>query len=903
MDGNTEARRQARGKLTVFLGATAGVGKTYAMLEAARERLDENVDVVIGRIETHGRPETEKMADGMPRIAAATVEYRGRPVAEMDVDAVLARRPALVLVDELAHTNVPGLRHIRRFQDVEEFLAAGIDVYTTLNIQNIESLNDVVTQITGVVVRETVPDHVIGQADKVQLVDIPSEDLIQRLREGKVHIPGQAEQALRQFYRAGNINALRELSLRFTASRVDRDLHDYMREHDIKGPWPASGRVMVGVSGSPLSAMLIRAASRLAGGMQAECLAVHVELTGPGRPGAVERDRIVHNLRLAEELGARTLSVEGGDWPEKMLEVARANNVSTIVVGKPRRGRLQDIFRGSEVDRLIRRSGNIDIYVIRTEQEQPARAPKEEWNADDGETPRVLAPYGASLAMVAAATAFSYAIREVVEFGNIALLYQLPIVLSAFWWGRWPAYFTGISSVLIYDFMFIPPVFTFSVDDIRFLWSFLTFLVVAFVIGGRTEQLRHEAVTAKMREKSTRALFEFSREIAAVIDPALIARQLAIRAADAMNRRVFVLLPDKTGRLVVWSGTASGMNPGAATEGIGQPLADEAEAEVAAWVFGHRQMAGRSTGTLPGAENLYLPLATRENIMGVLGIHIVEKLITPEQRQLMEAWAGLAALAIERAQLAEKARGAALVLESDKLRTALLNSITHELRTPLASIIGSASTLLEADALYSPEDRRELLENIKEGSSRMNLILSNLLDTARIESGMMKLKDDWCDIEDIIGSSLRHLTDQVKGRPLDISIGPDLPLIHGDSVLLGQVLVNLIDNAVKYSPPESRIGIRSFVEDDSLVVEVLDRGSGIPESEAAKVFNKFYRIQRDAGNVPGTGLGLPICKSIIEAHGGSISARNREDGGAVFRFRIPLDNDIRRPVLPDAESR
>lgn len=895
--------KEARGKLTVFLGATAGVGKTYTMLEAAHERLLEGMDVVIGWVETHGRRETERLVEGLPKLPAKTLEYRGKTLFEMDIDAILARKPELALVDELAHTNIPGSRNVRRFQDVEELLAAGVNVYTTLNIQHIESLNDVVAQITGIVVRETVPDYILEQADKVQLMDIPSEDLIERLKEGKVYMPGQAEQALRKFFRAGNINALRELSLRYTASRVDKDLSDYMREHKIDGPWPASGRVMVCVSGSPFSAQLIRVASRLAAGMKAECLAVHIDVVKQQTSDA-ERDRIARNMRLAEELGAKTLSADADDLTKKILELAKTHNVTAIVIGKPRRGRLWEFVHGSVVNRLIRNSGTLNIYVIQTGHE-PESANEAKFVTAQGQNTEEIFPYVYSLLMVAAITLVGFVIREEIEPGNIALLYQLPVVLSAFWWGRWPAYFTGVCSVLAFDFLFIPPFYTFSVDDIRHLWSFFTFLFVAFIIGGRTELLRHEAVTAKMREKSTRALFEFSREIAAVIDLNTIARQLARRAADALNRRIRVLLPDEKGGLAVWADAQPVFGDGRkrGEDFVKQPLPDNAEAAVAVWAYEHRRIAGRSTETLPGAKNLYLPLKTRENVVGLLGIEVVEKLITPEQQRLMEAWAGLAAIAIERVKLADKAREATLVLESDRLRTALLNSISHELRTPLASIMGSASTLLESDSLYSAAERQELLENITDGSNRMNLILSNLLDTARIESGMMKLKYDWCDIEDVIGTSLHHLSEQIGNRRLEINIPEGIPLLQGDCVLLGQVALNLIDNALKYSPADSSIEIRASVVAANLTVSVADHGIGIPASDLTKVFDKFYRVQHDEISVPGTGLGLAICKSIVEAHGGRIWAENRSEGGAIFSFSVPLTKGANSPDVSNAERR
>lgn len=882
--------KATRGKLTVFLGAAAGVGKTYTMLEVAHERLRGGSDSVIGWVETHGRQETGRLVAGLPQIPAKTLAYRGKELAEMDIDAILARKPELVLVDELAHTNVPGSRHVRRFQDVEELLKAGINVYTTLNIQHIESLNDLVAQITGIVVKETVPDHIIEEADNVQLIDIPPEELIERLKEGKVYVPGQAERALKNFFRPGNINALREMSLRFTASRVDRQLSEYMREHQIDGPWPAAGRIMVCVSASPFSAQLIRAARRLAAGQQAEWLAVHVETARRFPVGDAELDMVARNMRLAEELGAQTLSTTADNLAAEILEIARTYNVTAIVIGKPRHGRLRELLYGSVVDKLIRNGGGINVYVIQAQQEEASGGSIA--TAKLGER-MILSHYGLSLLMVAAVTLFSWLLKGRVELVNIALIYQLPVALSAFWWGRWPAYFTAVGSVLCFDFLFVPPIFTFTVDDIRYVWSFLTFLIVAFVIGGRTELLRYEATAARAREKSTRALYDFSREIVAVIDLDTIVGKLAGQAAEALGRKVTVLLPDENSSLTVWAENEP-QNDYSPAKKI--PLADAAEAAVAAWAFEHRQVAGRSTETLPGAQYLYLPLNTRDNTVGVLGIRIVEKLITHEQRRLMNAWAGLAAIAIERVKLTEEARQASLLVESDRLRTALFNSVSHELRTPLSSIIGSASTLLDAEEMYSPPERRSLLETIKEGATRINLILVNLLDTARLESGMLKLKNDWCDIEDVIGAALRQMTEQVKGRPLDVSIPDNIPLLRGDCVLLGQVMVNLVDNAVKYSPPGSGIEIRVGSSGDSLRVSVADHGPGIPEADLPRVFDKFFRIRRRTGNIPGTGLGLSICRGLVEAHGGKIWAENASNGGAVISFTLPLGSN--QPTLP-----
>lgn len=871
-------QKEKRGKLTVFLGAAAGVGKTYTMLEAAHGRLAEGRDVVVGWIETHGRQETERLVAGLPRISAQSIEYRGRMMAEMDIDAILIRKPELVLVDELAHTNISGSRHVRRFQDVEELLHAGINVYTTVNIQHIESLNDIVAQITGVVVKETVPDYILEQADSVQLIDIPPEELIKRLKEGKVYIPGQAEQALKKFFRPGNINALRELSLRFTACRVDKEMHEYMRAHHIEGPWPAAGRVMVCVSASPFSAQLIRAARRLAGGLQADLLAVHIEAAKRRFPkGDKERDRVARNMRLAEELGAKTLIVVGEEFVQEVLDVARTHNVSSIVIGKPQHSRLWELWHGSVVDKLIRESGGINIYVIQgiAEQDQPLiirTSPKTEavpWTQ-----------YGLGLLMTLFVTLFCFLMKNQFELVNIALLYQLPVTMSAFWWGRWPSYFTGICGVVAFDFLFVPPVYTFSVFDLRYLWSFITFLIVAFVIGGRTEFLRAEAASARQRERSTRALYEFSKDIAAVIDIGIIAQGLAKQAADTVGRSIVVMMPDDGGKLTVWAQHSP------KSEEQSRPLDDPSEAAVAIWAFEHGQVAGRSTDTLPGARYLYIPLKANDNIIGLIGVHVGEDKLMPEEKRLMDAWVGLAALAVERVKLSEKAREAALLTDSDRLRSALFNSISHELRTPLSSIIGSVSTLVEAGGVYTEAARRELLENIQDGAVRMERVVANLLDTARLESGMMRLKIDWCDIEDILGTALQRLGERIQQYELNVCVDDDLPLIKADCVLLELVVLNLIDNAMKYSRKGSEIAIRAQFAGSMIQISVFDAGIGIPEADLNRVFDKFYRVNQP-NQISGTGLGLSICKGVIEAHGGSIWAERRAGGGTIISFKVP----------------
>ena len=866
--------KEARGKLTVFLGAAAGVGKTYTMLESAHDMLATGINVVIGWVETHKRLETEKMVEGLPRLPGKEIEYRGTTFQEMDIDGILALKPQVVLVDELAHTNVAGSRHVRRFQDVEEIINAGIDVYTTLNIQHIESLNDIVAKITGVTVRETVPDSIVEQADQVQLIDIPPNELIKRLKDGKIYMPGQAELALNKFFRPGNINALRELALRFMASRVDNELHEYMQDHDIAGPWPVGERVMVCVSGSPFSAQLIRAARRLARGLQAELLAVHIEIPRKLALSDKERDRIFSNMRLAEELGARTLSVAGKDLTDEIVSVGREYNVTHVVVGKPLHGRIREWLNGTAVvDKLIRHSGGMNIHVIQGKTEV-----KGELKVKTSAATASIAwrNYAKGLLLIALVTAGSWLWRDYVEPVHVIMLYLLPVLLSAVWWGKGPSYVTALCSVLLFDFFFTLPIFSLNVSDHRYMWSLPLFLLVAFIIGGQTEKIRVEAKLARQREKSTRALYTFSREIAAVVDINVIVRNLADQSCQALEHSVTVFLPQKDNKLVL-----------AGRAGITASGIDASELAVAIWAYEHGEIAGRCTETLPGAQYMYLPLTTSGNTVGVLGIHIQEKLLTAVQSRLIEAWAGLAAIAVERVNLAEQAGQAALLVSSDKLRTALFNSISHELRTPLASIIGAISSLLDTEGIYSGADRTELLETVQEGAARMDRLVANLLDTARLESGMMQLKKDWCDVEDVIGIALRRVDKCIEGRPLLINIPETLPLVRADCVLLEQVLVNLLDNACKYSGNASEIAITASQDEAEVKISVADRGAGIPTEYLAQIFDKFYRVEQPK-SVSGTGLGLSICKGIIEAHGGYIQAENRSGGGTIMTFAIPF---------------
>lgn len=868
--------KEDHGKLTVFLGAVAGVGKTFAMLEAARERLVEGVDVLVGWVETHGRAETGVLLEGLPAIPPRRLEYRGKQFNEMDLDALLARRPELALVDELAHTNIPGSRHTRRYQDVEELLAAGINVYTTINIQHIETLNDIVARITGVTVRETVPDRVLEAASQIQLVDIPPEELIQRLKDGKVYVPGQAEEALRKFFRPGNINALRELALRYTARRVDRQVETYMRVHGIAGPWPTGERVMVCVSPSPFSAQLIRIARRMAEGLQAEWLAVYVEAPRRYPASEEEKDRLAKNLRLAEELGAETISITGNDVAEELLELARKRNVSQIIIGKPLYSRFWEWFHGSVVDKVIRDSHGISVHVI------PGKPKQDQEQYIPGRARRSLSlfPYVGALLMMVAVTALAAMLKTSLGLVNIVMIFLLPVLFSAAKWGTGPAVATAAVGVLMFDFFFVPPTLSFTVADVRYIISFAIFLLVALFTGTLSTRLQLQIRSSRRREAKVAALYALSRDIAAVAELDTVLESVARKVADTVEGEVVVLLPDSSGKLVLRASSASG-----------ESFLDENERAVVTWVFEQGQKAGRGTNTLGAAAGLYLPLRTDEGIRGVLGIRTSdpENSFQPEQLRLLEAFAVLTAVAVTRIQLAEQAREARTLAESERLRTALFNSLSHDLRTPLASIIGAVSGLLEEDIVYGPDARRDLLLNIQHGASRMNRFVSNLLDMARLESGMLQLKKEWCDIQDVIGVAVSRLGESMANRPLNIEIQPDLPLVQADYVLIEQVLVNLLDNALKYSESGSEITVSARREGKQVKIAVADWGSELPVEDLERIFDKFYRLQSPR-LVSGTGLGLAICKGIIEAHGGLIRAANNPAGGVVITFTLPMED-------------
>jgi two-component system sensor histidine kinase KdpD len=877
-----EEARQRRGKLKIFLGAAAGVGKTYAMLEAVREQKADGVDAVVGYVETHGRAETDALLEGLEVLPPRMVDYRGTTLRELDLDAALARRPALILVDELAHTNAPGLRHAKRWQDVVELLDAGINVYTTMNVQHLETLNDVVAKITGVVVRETVPDSVFEQADEVELIDLPPDELLERFKDGKVYMPEQAQEAVKNFFRKGNLIALRELALRRTAERVDAQMRVYMHEHAIGKAWPTAERLLVCISPGPESARLVRAAKRMADRLGAPWLAAYVETPAQLRLPAEVRDRVTQTLRLAEQLGAETARLPGQKMSEAILHFAHDRNVTKIVVGKPRRRLWTRILLGSIVDAIVQGSGDIDIYVISAEREQPGvpqtprrrRAIPSDW-----------APYGWAMAVVAVATGAAWLTLPFFELANLVMVYLLGIVVVATRYGRGPSLVASILSVAALDFFFVPPVFTFAVSDVRYLFTFVVMLIVGLVTSSLAVRIRTQAEAARLREQRTAALYAMSRELASTRGVDQLLTIATRHISEVFRSQVVVLLPGAGGALVSADG--------------GQFALDSNELGVGKWVHEHHQPAGLGTSTLPGAAALYLPLQAPRGPVGVLGVRPSDRhaLDAPDQLHQLETFANQTALAIERAQLADEAQQAQVRMETERLRNSLLSSVSHDLRTPLATITGAATTILENGAKLNDRTRQGLLESIREEAERLNRLVQNLLEMTRLESGALQLRKEWHPLEEVIGAALGRLSKELADRRVETRVPPDLPLVPIDDVLIEQVLVNLLDNAVKYTPGGSPVRIMATSTDETLTVEIADHGPGLPRGEEDKVFEKFYR------GVPGgrgAGLGLAICQGIVKAHGGNIWAQNLPEGGVAFLFTLPLAGKPPASVPADA---
>ncbi|WP_020186567.1 sensor histidine kinase KdpD [Methylopila sp. 73B] len=867
--------REGRGRLKIFFGAAPGVGKTYEMLSAARAAHAEGVDVVIGVVETHGRAETEALVSGLEAIRRVEVAYRGRTLQEMDVDAVLKRAPKLVVVDELAHTNAPGSRHPKRHQDVEEFLAAGIDVFTTLNVQHLESLNDIVARITRVRVRETVPDSVFDLADEVEVVDVTPDVLRKRLATGKIYVREQAERAVRHFFQPGNLTALRELALRRTAERVDADMREHMRANAIEGPWPAVERVLVAIDEQPGAAALVRAGRRLADRARADWLCVTIETPRHAHLSDAERDRVADTLRLAETLGAESLSLPGGaDVAEDLLAFARSRNVTTILLGKARRSRWFAFRHGSVVANLLERSGPIAVQVMAGDGETVP--PKSVASRPVPRPPRLRGYLAAAAASLGAALA-GLAVDLTIDLPNISLVFVPAVLLIAVRYGLGPSLAASFFAALAYNFFFTDPRFSLTVDDPSNVVAILFFSLTAVLASSVAARVRAQTLAARDQARVTAELYAFSRKLAAVGDEDDLLWAAAHQVALMLKADV-VLLTE----------TANGLDVGGAYPPEDQ--LDAAELAAATWAYEHDAPTGRGAATLPGVTRLFLPLKTSRGKLGVVGVarRSAGPVLTPGERRLLDALVDQTAVALERIRLGADVDAARLEAEAERLRGALLASVSHDFKTPLATIMGVITSLRSYGARYDDLTRDDMLASAQGETERLDRFVANLLDVVKLDAGGVAAKAETLDVEDVIGGALRRASPLLGDRRVTVALPEATLLISGDPVLLEHALVNLLENAGKYTPAGAMVTIEARAEADHVLLSVTDDGPGIPADDLQKVFDRLYRSGQGDRKTTGAGLGLGIAKGFVEAMGGSITAENVAGGhGARFELRLP----------------
>lgn len=887
-----EEALENRGKLRIFFGFAPGVGKTYRMLQVARAEHDHGIDVAIGIVETHLRSETAALIEGLEVLPRRAVLYHGHNLDEFDLDRALSRKPAILLVDELAHTNAPGSRHSKRWQDVLELIEAGIDVFTTVNVQHIESLNDVIAQITRVRVKETIPDSVLDAADEIELVDLAPDALLQRLHEGKVYLPEQAKVAAAHFFQKGNLLSLRELALRRTAQHVDEDVLEYRELHGVSDTWAAGERILVAVGPAPSSAHLIRATARMAAGLRCPWVAAYVDTLAIGAAGESAQQRLELHLRLVESLGGRVTRLTGPRVAEGLLSYARKNNVTRLVIGKPTHSRVRDLLRGSLVDSVVRGSGDIDVHVIRGDaaEEEPALA-----NTSSESRPQLVL-YLQAVGVVMATTLLAATIHALFPVPDLEILYLLAVMVTAARCGRGPALFAAALGVAAYDVLFVPPVFRFAVADARYFLTFGMMFAVGFVVSELTTKLRRQERSALAREERTAALYAFSRDLdrvasteSAESERTAIAAVIAARASDIFAVRAFVYVRDENEQLTLAAAYPAGSH------------FEPKELAVVEWCFDHGRPAGMGTDTLPGSTYASTPLASGGKSVGVLALELESrKPLGAEPRELLLAFARQAALALERVRLADSARRSQVRAKTEEMRSSLLSAVSHDLRTPLAAITGAATSLRD-DVHLQESTRSELLASVCDEAERLERLVSNLLDMTRLESGALVLKKDWVPLEEIVGSVLTRLETRLGERPIRIELADDLPLVSVDPVLFEQLLVNVFENAAKYTPTGSPIEIRGRKSGDEVLLDVSDRGPGLAPDAEERVFEKFSRGHHVG--IGGVGLGLAISRAIAQAHGGSMTARRRAPGsdgstGTTFTVRLPAGT----PPVDDAEE-
>jgi two-component system sensor histidine kinase KdpD len=871
-----------RGSLKIFFGYAAGVGKTHSMLETARRAQTEGREIVVGYVEPHGRSETEALLEGLEALPTKRVEYRGVVLPEFDVDVALGRHPEILLVDELAHTNAVGCRHEKRWQDIEELLNAGIDVWTTLNVQHIESLNDVIGQITGVVVRETVPDRVFDLADELELVDLPPEELLARLKAGKVYLPEQAQRAIQSFFQKSNLTALRELSLRQAARRIHTDVESARRAKAATGPWATAERLLVCVGQSPTTSRVIRTAKRMAAALDAPWLAVAIDLTGEP-PDSHAKQQIAQHLRLAERLGAEPMTLAGQNVSDTILDYARSRNVTKILLGKTNQPRWRRLLWGTVVDEILERSGDIDVYVIHGAKE------KKPLEVNPTAPPPSLIPWGKAAAVIAATGLAAYALQSL-QFAdaeaNTVMLFLAAVAWIAFRHGRGPAILASGLAVLTFDFFFVPPLYTFAVSDVQYVVTFFVMLVIAVGISTLTARLRAQVESSRQRERQTAALYELGKQLSSLYGQMFLANAAGNKIAEMLGGEIAIYLKQPAGQTEVTFGQQTSI------------AQDSVSLAVAEWVIQHDQIAGAGTDTLPNAAGLFIPIVGSQRTHGAIAARTQgsDRSLGPNLRRLLEACASQLALALERDQLTIDAAEARIQAEAEQVRSSLLSSVSHDLKTPLAAIAGASSSLLEAP-LLDPESRRQLLETVVDEATRLNRLLENILQMSKLEAGVAPPNKQWHVLEEIVGSALHRTQRELANHQVITRLPADLPLISVDGLLLEQVLVNLLENAARYTPPGSQVLISAAVDGPDLRIAVGDNGPGLSVGTEERVFEKFFRATPSADAGRGSGLGLAICRAIIQAHGGKMTAANRPDRGVEFVIRLPLATNAPQVVI------
>jgi two-component system sensor histidine kinase KdpD len=869
--GRYASNGHRRGRLKVFFGYAPGVGKTHTMLEAARVAKRAGKDVVIGHADLHGRAETEFLLSDQEMLIAASQLQTGVASQEFDLDAALDRCPELILIDDLAHTNASTSRNRKRWQDVEELLNAGIDVWTTMNVQHIESLREAVERITGVPVLETIPDRVFEEASEIELVDLPPDELLTRLREGKVHVPEQMAPDSQELFRKPHLIAFRELAMRCVADRVRGDVQRPRPEHLPGQQWTTTERLLVYLGTGTASVKLIRAAQRMASAMRAEWVVVYSEAS-QRKLDKGSRESLARHLRLAEQLGAETVALTGGDVVEEIISYAASRNVTRIVIGKESRGRGLRFWQRSPADRLIAQSGDIDVYVIRSAEENLPSAPFGFVRTRD------VRNYGKAVGLLALATGVATLFDRVgLTDATLVMTYLLAVVIAAVRLGRGPAIFSSIAGVLLFNFFFTAPRLTFVVDNPEYIYTFSVMLAITLVVSALTARIRKQIELSRDRERRTEVLYRVSHRLAGVPGELQLVQAAQEELVSIFSGEIVFFLP-RDGSLRAVSRHDAGFT------------GRKSEQEAAKWVFEHRQMAGWGTDAIPDAQALYIPLTTPDSTVGVLAWcpEDSEQLLNFERRQLLKAIAAQIALALERDRLAQEAQHILAQAEAENLRSSLLSAVSHDLRTPLTSIAGTASTLIEEE--LDANTRRKLAGTIYEEADRLNQLLENLLQLTRLESGSLQIRKEWQPIDEVIGSSLRRQERILQGREIHLNMPDEIVLVPIDGLLIEQVLLNLISNAVKYSPDGSAIDISGRKTEVGLEISVADRGIGLDPLEHDRIFDKFYRsrhLRNDAGR--GAGLGLAICRGIVTAHGGRIWAEPRPEGGTTVRFVLPIE--------------